>query len=52
METEINYFIRQHHHGAQTASVWEIEASLSHMVVALKIKKEEAFVICHRDILS
>lgn len=35
---------RQHHHGAQTASVYEVEGSLAHLTVALKIKKEPAFV--------
>ena len=34
---------RQHHHGAQTASVWEIEGSLSHLAVAMRLKKEPAF---------
>ena len=35
---------RQNHHGAQTASVYEVEGSLAHLTVALKIKKEPAFV--------
>ena len=39
----IQHVFRQHHHGAQTASVYEIQASLSHLTVALKIKKEPAF---------
>ena len=30
---------RQHHHGAQMASLYQVQSSLSHMVVAMKIKK-------------
>jgi len=34
---------RQHHHGAQTATVWEVQGSLAHLAVATKIKKLPAF---------
>ena len=42
--TQRSLLFRQHHHGAQTASVYEVKGSLAHLTVALKIKKEPAFV--------
>ena len=34
---------RQHHHGGEMASLYEVQGSMSHIVVATKIKKEAMF---------